>query len=163
MKSFTIDPRDYEWEVVEERGEFRGVELTYEGDVDRNRVFRAFVNVMRKYQLKPEIRNMVGYVSGASIRLRDTSLQQFEKRHGYDNTRVKYLDIMGRRSSLKAKLLGRVPPYVQLRAGYAKMVEISISDIDGPTSLEILDDLSEQIGLGIPTGLIGSDIDFLKG
>lgn len=155
------DIANYEWKVVEEKGKFKGINLRYKGKVDKDEMFRTFVSLMRKYGLRPEIRNMTGYVSGAPIQVRDTSLKEFETRYGYDNTRLVYLDVLARRSSLKAKLLGKVPPYVWLRAGRAKMMEVSISDIDVPKSFEILDELSERLDLNIPTSLIRSDVDFL--
>lgn len=162
MGSIVLNPTGYEWQVVKEKGKFKGIDLTYQGRVDRNKVFKAFASIIRKYGLEPEIRNMNAYILGAPIRVRDTPLKRFEEEYGYDHTNVTYLNILGKRPSLKAKLLGRVPPYVWLTVGYANMMELSTSDIDVSTSLEILDALSEQLHLGIPTGLIKSDIDFLR-
>lgn len=152
---------NFQWEVVEEKGKFRGINLTYEGNVDRNEVLRAFASVLRRYGLQLEIRDMDAYVSGAPIEVRDTPLTRFEKEYGYDSTRIKYLDVVGKRPSLKARLIGRVSPYVWLTAGYAKMMEVLTSDIDINETLEILDEFSEQLNLNIPTGFIKSDADFL--
>jgi len=162
MESIALNPENYEWEVVNEKGKFRGINLTYEGEVNRDEVIRSFASVMRKYGLEPEIRNMSAYISGTPIQIKDTPLKKFEEVYGYKNTKVTYLDLMGKHPSLKAKLLGKVPPYVWLRAGHAKMMEVLISEIDVSTCLKILDDLSERLSLNIPTGFIKSDIDFLR-
>lgn len=152
---------NFQWEVIEKKGKFRGINLAYEGSVDRNETLRAFASVLRRYGFRSEIQDMDAYVSGAPMEVTDTPLSRFEKEYGYNSTRIAYLDIIGRRSSLKAKLTGKVPPYVQLTAGYAKTMEVLTSDIDINETLEILDEFSKQLNINIPTGFIKSDVDFL--
>jgi len=78
------------------------------------------------------------------------------------DTEITYLDMWAKQSSLRAKLVGRGSPYVWIRALYPNTLRVLIHDIDISTTLEILDDLSRELDLDIPTGFIQKDVEYLS-
>jgi len=148
----------YEWNLVTNKGKLKGIDIMFDCNIDRNRAFYACIDIFERYGLNTEIKDMYAELSGIPVEIRDMPLHDFKKKYGESpDIDISYLEVWGKKPSLRAKVLGLLPPYVWLTAGRAS-TSLWARDLPILTNLEILKGLSDELGLGIDIEKIERDI-----
>jgi len=150
---------NHRWKFQEQNGEIKGFSLDYDGFVGRDKIYRAFLNAVRTYDLEPYICCIDANMFDQHIAKKDLCVDEFERLYGGRRLDISFLDLMAEKKSVLAKLLDLPRGYAQVRAGYYGDMRIEFRNLDIETTLAVLEKFLGELRLEVPLGLIQKDYE----
>jgi len=150
---------NYRWKFQEQNGKIKGVSLDYDGFVNRDKIYRAFLNAVRMRDLEPYICCIDANMFDQHIAEKDVRVDEFERLYGERRLDISFLDLMAEKKSVLARLLDLPRGHARLTAGYYGDMRVEFRNLDIDTIFAVLEKFLGELRLEVPLGLIQKDYE----